>query len=89
MRAITANDLKTKGLKALDEGLKENSSAVISFRGKDKYVVMKMDEYEKLHEAELLMAIAEAKQEQKEGKVVAQSASEHISWIEKQLGDEL
>jgi len=36
---ITASKLKQKGIKAFEDELKKNDEAIISVRGKDKYVV--------------------------------------------------
>ncbi len=50
---ITANDLKVQGIKALSSELKENDEAIISFRGKPKYIVIDFERYDRLRELEL------------------------------------
>lgn len=43
---ITVNDLKVKGIKAIEKELQERDEVVISFRGKPKYIVLDIEEYE-------------------------------------------
>ena len=45
---ITANDLKVKGITAIDDVTSNGFEAIITVRGKRKYVVMTMEEYNKL-----------------------------------------
>ena len=40
MDSITANKLKTKGISALEAIIDEHKSAMITVRGKSRYVVM-------------------------------------------------
>jgi len=40
MAIITANELKTKGISALENALKSDGEAIITVRGKDKYVIV-------------------------------------------------
>lgn len=42
---ITANDLKTKGIACLEESLANQPEAMITVRGKESFVVMKIDHY--------------------------------------------
>ena len=64
---VTANELKVKGIRALDEITSTGVEAVITVRGKQKYVVMTMDEYNELREYELEAAIAESERDIKNG----------------------
>ena len=59
MASITANQLKTKGVSALEEIVREHQAAMITVRGKSKYVVMGVETYNHLRECELEAAIAE------------------------------
>jgi hypothetical protein len=45
---ITANDLKVKGISAIDELVTDNDGVVITVHGKQKYVVLFMEEYNHL-----------------------------------------
>lgn len=58
---ITANELKTNGVALLEKVIEKNQSAIISVRGKEKYVVLPFDVYNALREFELEKAIAETK----------------------------
>ena len=40
MQNITANELKTKGISAIESQLKQYPEAIISVRGKQRFVVM-------------------------------------------------
>ncbi|MDP3876901.1 MAG: type II toxin-antitoxin system prevent-host-death family antitoxin [Methylobacter sp.] len=54
---ITANDLKTKGIACLEESLAHQPEAVITVRGKESFVVMKIEHYHYLREMELEAAL--------------------------------
>jgi len=64
---ITANDLKVKGIKALQNELKDSDEAIISFRGEPKYIVIDFKRYDKLREIELDEAYLQAMKEIKQG----------------------
>ena len=53
MSHLTANDLKTKGVAALESVLTEYSEAIVSVRGKERFVVMDLAQYHYLRECEL------------------------------------
>ena len=42
---ITANDLKVKGITAIEELVTENDGVVITVRGIEKYVILPIQEY--------------------------------------------
>jgi PHD/YefM family antitoxin component YafN of YafNO toxin-antitoxin module len=50
MAGISANELKTKGISALESIIDEQKAAVITVRGKNKYVVMDFETYNHLHQ---------------------------------------
>jgi len=78
MGSIAANDLKTRGVSSISEKLAEAPEAIISVRGKDRYVVMDIEHYRYLRECELEAALLEARQDVKEGRVVSESVAEHL-----------
>ena len=53
MSHISANDLKTKGIAAIEAALVEAPEAIVSVRGKDRFVVMDIAHYHYLRECEL------------------------------------
>ncbi len=61
MKAVTANELKTRGVSAVEDRLKTEEEVIISVRGHDKYVVMRLEKYAKLREFDLDMALREAR----------------------------
>lgn len=76
---IVANELKTRGVGAIDDALKHDDEAIISVRGKSKYVAVSLDRYNYLRECELEAALQEVKAEIKAGKGKVMSADEHLS----------
>ncbi len=78
MGAIAANDLKTRGVASISEQLAEDPEAIITVRGKSRYVVMDIDHYQYLRECELEAALLEAREDVKEGRAVTESVADHI-----------
>ncbi|MEX0740793.1 MAG: hypothetical protein WD071_15770 [Pseudohongiella sp.] len=81
MRALTANDIKTRGVSALEEGLQHNDEVLISVRGEERYVVMAIETYNRLRELELAAAVAEAKADYAAGRYNTDSVTDHIKRI--------
>ena len=84
MSTVVANDLKTKGIKAIEDALLTEPEASLSVRGKIKYVVMSQDHYRYLRECELEAALAESKANLASGYFVKEAVTEHIKRL-KQL----
>lgn len=82
MSYISANDLKTKGVSAIESALADASEAVVSVRGKDRYVVMEMAQYHYLRECELEAALAETRADLAAGRVHKESPEAHLSRLE-------
>ena len=78
---ITANDLKTRGVSAINEATSNGSEVIITLRGKSKYVVLPIDKYNQLREYELEAAILESKRDVKNGKFIEESVEDHIKRI--------
>ena len=78
---ITANDLKVKGISAIDDLVSETNGVVITVHGKQKYVVLSMEEYSQLREFELDAAIQETKNDMKNGMVYTGTIEDHIKRI--------
>ena len=81
MNTITANELKTRGITSLEDSLQDEPEAMITVRGKDRYVVMKVEQYHYLREMELEAALLEARQEVADGKVSNESAEAHVQRV--------
>ncbi len=80
-KSITANELKTKGVSAIDLIVRESEEVVVTVRGKEKYVVMPIEKYNYYRECELEKAINEAKMDFEQGRYVSESVEEHIKRI--------
>ena len=81
MKTIAANDLKTKGVSTIQNALEEDSEAIISVRGKERYVVMDLEEYNRLRVCELEAALYETRQQIAAGEFIEESVDEHIARI--------
>lgn len=75
---IAANDLKVKGVSYLEGLLKKYREVFITVRGKSRMVVLPIEEYERLREADLEMAVRDAEEDYKAGRYVAESAEKHF-----------
>jgi hypothetical protein len=82
MSVIPANDLKIKGIKAIEEALLIQSEASVSVRGQVKYVVMSSDQYQHLRECELEAALAESREDLEAGRYVKETVLLHIQRIQ-------
>ncbi|MBG9390383.1 hypothetical protein [Caenimonas aquaedulcis] len=82
MHALTANDLKTRGVAAIEATLADQPEAVISVRGKDKYVVMEVAQYQYLRECELDAALAQSRDDVARGRYVTETAAQHMARLE-------
>jgi PHD/YefM family antitoxin component YafN of YafNO toxin-antitoxin module len=78
---ITANDLKTKGIACLEESLANQPEAVITVRGKESFVVMKIEHYHYLREMELEAALYETQQDLAAGRFSKDSVDEHVAQL--------
>ena len=83
MSNLTANDLKTKGVAAIEAVLAERPEAIVSVRGKDRFVVMDIAQYHYLRECELEAALAEARADIAAGRTVKESAAAHVKRVKK------
>ncbi len=82
MPSITANELKTKGISAIEALLEHQPEAVISVRGEDRFVVMDIEHYHYLRECELDAALAETRADLSAGRFVQESPEEHLARLD-------
>jgi hypothetical protein len=78
MPNVSANELKTKGVSAIEAVLALQPEAIISVRGKERFVVMDMEHYHYLRVCELESALAQTRADLAEGRFVKESAEEHL-----------
>ncbi len=89
MTILTANELKTKGVSGIDKILQEQEEVIISVRGKPRYVVVSLQQYEFLRERELEAAWYQVRAEVAEGDFRREGAQEHMTRVEAELDDAL
>ena len=70
MRVVNANDIKKKGLSVACDN---EEATLVTVRGKPRYVVLTVEKYHSLSEAELTLAIEESQQDYKAGRYVVES----------------
>lgn len=83
MNTISANDLKTRGVGAIEEALSDRQEASVTVRGQLKYVVMSREHYAHLRECELEAALAESKADLDAGRFVKESVARHLKRLAK------
>ena len=82
MNHISANDLKTKGISAIELALSDAPEAIVSVRGKDRFVVMEVAQYEYLRGCELDAALAETRADLAAGRVVQEAPQAHLDRLD-------
>jgi hypothetical protein len=78
MPSLTANDLKTRGIAAIESMLANQPDAMLSVRGQDRFVVMHLDHYHYLRECELDAALAQSQADMAAGRFARESAQAHM-----------
>ena len=81
MSSITANELKTRGISAVEDRLSSEEEVFISVRGREKYVVISTEKYATMREFELDSAVREARADYEAGRVTRESVDEHIKRV--------
>jgi len=84
MNYVTANELKRNGVSVVKEAVAEYGEAVISVRGKNKYVIVDTERYNYLRECEILAAWAETKEDIKAGQYHTDT-EKHLAQLKEQL----
>ena len=79
MENLNANDLKVRGVAAIEEALSGQTEATISVRGTQRFVVMEMAYYHYLRECELEAALVQSRADIAADRFVQESAEEHMA----------
>ena len=87
MTQLTANDLKVRGIAAIESVLTDHTEVTISVRGKDRFVVMDMAQYHYLRECELEAALMQSKADLAASFAVHESAKDHMARLDALLND--
>lgn len=82
MAHISANDLKTKGISAIELALSTAPEAIVSVRGKDKFVIMGIEQYHYLRECELDAALAQTRADLAAGRAVQEAPEAHLARLD-------
>ena len=82
MSHLNANDLKTRGVAAIEAVLETQPEAMISVRGKERFVVMDVAHYHYLRECELDAALAQSQADVAAGRFVDESAADHVTRLQ-------
>ena len=85
MSDISANDLKVRGVASIEAGLADASEAIISVRGRKRFVVMDVAHYEYLRECELEAALSQSRADMNAGRFVIESPEEHLARRERSV----
>jgi PHD/YefM family antitoxin component YafN of YafNO toxin-antitoxin module len=83
MSNLTTNDLKTRGIAAIEAVLEKQPEAIVSVRGKERFVVMEIAQYHYLRECELEAALAETRADVAAGRYVKESPAAHVKRVKK------
>jgi len=85
---LTANDLKVRGIAAIEDALADQAEATISVRGTQRFVVMEVAQYHYLRECELEAALAQSRADLSAGRAVQETAQAHMDRPEAMLNTE-
>ena len=88
MSHLSANDLKTTGIAAIEYILATQPEAMISVRGKERFVVMDVAHYHYLRECELDAALAQSRADTAAVRFVVETAEQHMARLEGMLAAE-
>ncbi|HCX97182.1 MAG TPA: prevent-host-death protein [Spirochaetaceae bacterium] len=78
---VSANDLKVKGIRAIEENSSNDREVIITVRGKEKYVILPIETYNQLREYELDAAILKAQKDYAEGRYHTGTIEEHLQRV--------
>lgn len=81
MTTLTANELKTRGVSAVEEALQQSEELMISVRGQSRYVIMDIEKYNRLRELELAAAVAETKADYAAGRYSTETIAKHLQKV--------
>jgi len=87
MEQVTASELKTRGVSALEEALAKHDGTIISVRGKPRFVVMGIEQYDQLREDRIYTAWQEVKEDIRAGRYVVEMVDEHMARLDQELAE--
>ncbi len=78
MQILSANELKTAGVGAITRALEHGRVAGVSVRGRLAYVVMAAEEFQRLRDLELELALLETRADVAAGRCIEESVDDHL-----------
>lgn len=82
MTQLTANDLKVRGVAAIESALADHAEVTISVRGKNRFVVMDIAHHQYLRECELEAALNQSRADIASGRALQESADAHLARLD-------
>ncbi len=82
---ISANELKIKGVSAIEKNLSLTKEVIITVRGKERFVVMDLEHYNYLRECELEASLHQARADVEAGKYITESVDAHIKRVTNEI----
>ncbi|WP_367156046.1 type II toxin-antitoxin system Phd/YefM family antitoxin [Methylomonas sp. HYX-M1] len=82
MPQISANDLKTKGIAAIESALVYAPETVVSVQDKERFVVMDIADYHYLRECELDAALAQTRADLTADRFTQESPEAHLARLD-------
>ncbi len=82
MQILSANELKTAGVGAITRALEHGREAGVSVRGRLAYVVMAAEEFQRLRDLELELALLETRADLAAGRVTTESVDDHLARLD-------
>jgi PHD/YefM family antitoxin component YafN of YafNO toxin-antitoxin module len=79
--SISANELKTKGVSAIEPVLDHSTELIITVHGKERFVLMDMEHYNYLRKCELGAALHQARADVEAGKYITENIDAHIKRV--------
>lgn len=81
MNHVTANELKTRGISAIEAVLESQTEAIVSVRGADRFVVMDLAQFHYLRECELEAALAQTHADLVAGRYYKDTPEAHLARV--------
>lgn len=82
MQILSANELKTAGVGAISRALEHDREAGVSVRGHLRYVVVEAQEFQRLRDLELELALLETRADLSAGRCLEESVDAHLARID-------
>lgn len=81
MVAVTANELKRRGVSSIEDALRDEHEVAITVRGRPRFVVVTPEHYEHLRQSELGAALLEVREDLAAGRYAEKSVDGHVAEV--------